>query len=88
MSRLVRPRLLRPRAAAELLRAAGEPAQRAFYKALISDLREKRAPEEWRTVLYALLVKPPPSNPDVVAERREIALMAHEMKLLLQMVSR
>ena len=73
---------------AELLRAAGEPAQRAFYKALISDLREKRVPEEWRTVLYALLVKPAPSNPDVVAERREIALMAHEMKLLLQMVRR
>jgi hypothetical protein len=48
---------------AELLRVAGEPAQRAFYKAMMSDVRGKRVPEEWRTVLYALLVKPLPNNP-------------------------
>ena len=35
-----------------------------------------------------MLVKPKPSNPEVVAERREIALMAHDMKLFLQMVRR
>ena len=73
---------------AELLRAAGEAVQRAFYEALICDVREKQVPDEWRTVLYALLVKPAPSNADVVSERREIALMAHDMKLLLQMVRR
>ena len=70
----------------ELLIAAGEGAQRAFYDALQADLRGKVVPETWRTVLYALLVKPLPNNPEVVAERREIALMPQDMKLLLQMV--
>ena len=73
---------------AELLREAGEPTQRAFYDAMMSDVRGKRVPEEWRTVFYALLAKKPPSREDVVSQRREIALMAHDMKMLLQMVRR
>ena len=35
-------------------------------------------------MLYVLLAKKPPNNPDVVGDRREIALMAQEMKILLQ----
>lgn len=73
---------------AELLRAAGEEVQKAFYRVMMKDLRGLRVPEEWKTVLYALLIKKPPSRPDVVSQRREIALMAHDMKLLLQMVRR
>ena len=73
---------------AELLREAGEPAQRAFYKAMMSDLRGNRVAEEWRVVLYALLKKKPPNRPDIVGQCHEIALMAHDCKLLLQMVRR
>ena len=73
---------------AELLWQASDEIKRVFYDALMADLRNQVVPVEWRTVLYALLVKPPPNDPTVVAERREIALMAHEMKLLLQMVRR
>lgn len=71
----------------ELLCAAGTDTQRAFYTAMINDLRQQRVPENWRVVLYALLEKKD-ANPDVVAERRETALMAQDMKLLLQMVRR
>ena len=70
------------------MREAGEPAQRAFYRSMMSDVKGKRIPEEWKTVLYALLIKKAPCRADVVSERREIALMAHDMKLLLQMVRR
>ena len=73
---------------AELLWQADERIKRAFYKALLADLKNEVVPKEWKVVLYALLVKPPPNDPTVIAERREIALMAHEMKLLLQMVRR
>ena len=72
----------------EMLLAAGVDTQRAFYRAMMSDLRGKRVPSEWKTVLYALLVKPAPNDPEVVAQRREIALMPQDMKLLLQMVRR
>ena len=71
----------------ELLLAAGVDAQRAFYDAMMHDLAGQRVPSEWKTVLYALLVKSG-NNPDVVSLRREIALMPQEMKLLLQMVRR
>ena len=62
---------------AELLREAGEPAQRAFYRAMMSDVKGKRIPGEWKTVLYALLIKKAPCRADVVSlsERREIALI-------------
>ena len=76
----------------ELLIAAGEEVQRKFYEALIDDMLEdargSRVPREWRRIIYVLLEKPAPSNPEVVAERREIALMAQEMKLFLQAVRR
>ena len=73
---------------AELLREAGEDVQKAFYRVLMRDVQGQRVPQEWKTVLYALLRKKPPSRADVVSQRREIALMAHDMKLLLQMVRR
>ena len=39
-------------------------------------------------MLYALLKKPAPNNPNLVGERREIALISKNMKLLLKMVRR
>jgi hypothetical protein len=61
---------------AEMLRVAGVEVQRAFYEALMADLRGKRVPKHWRKVIYVLL--PKPGNDDsVVSLRREIALMAH-----------
>jgi ribonuclease HI len=70
----------------ELLKNAGESVKATFYKILMEDVAAGRVAESWRRVLYVLLKKPPPNNPDKVAERREIALMAQEMKLLMQMV--
>ena len=62
---------------AELLWQASDEIKRIFYDAMMADLQSQVVPGEWRTVLYALLVKPPPNDPTVVSERREIALMAH-----------
>ena len=67
----------------QVLLAAGEGALRLLYDAMMADLRAGRVPDEWRQVLYALLVKPAPKNPERVCERREIALMSQTQKLLL-----
>ena len=64
----------------------GGEEQRAFYDAIMGDLREARIPASWRTVVYALLAKPPPSNPNIIGERREIALMEQLMKVVLRAV--
>ena len=73
---------------ASLLRAASDEVRQLVYQAIIADLTEGKVSKHWKVVLYALLVKPAPNDPDVVSQRREIALMAHDMKLLLQMVKR
>ena len=39
---------------------------------------------KWLTVVYALLAKPPTNDPDIVGERREIALMEQLMKVVLR----
>jgi ribosomal protein S18 acetylase RimI-like enzyme len=52
------------------------------------DLQCACIPASWRVVVYALLVKPPPSDPNVVAQRREIALMEQLQKTVLQAVRR
>ena len=65
----------------------GGAVQRAFYDALMRDLQAKRIPATWRVVIYALLVKPPLNNPEIVAERREIALMEQDMKLTLMLAN-
>ena len=63
----------------------GGTEQRVFYDAMMADLRSARIPPSWRVVVYALLVKPGrDKNPDVIAERREIAIMEQAMKLALQ----
>ena len=72
----------------ELLIAAGKTIQREFYDALMADVHNRVIPHEWRRVLYVLLVKPAPNRADVVDQRREIALMAQELKLFMQMVRR
>ena len=70
----------------ELLVAAGEEVQKELFHSIVADLEGRRVPEEWRKVVYALLLKPPPNDPDLVSKRREIALMSQAMKLLLAVV--
>jgi hypothetical protein len=70
----------------ELLIHADREIQRAFYDCLMADLRGGVFPPSWRKVIYVLLTKPPPSNPALISERREIALMAQDMKLVMHMV--
>ena len=70
----------------ELLANADEPTQKLFYECLMSDVRRQAYPPEWREVIYVLLVKPLPSNPLLLTQRREIALMAQDMKLVMHMV--
>ena len=52
----------------------------------MADLRGGDFPPSWRKVIYVLLTKPPPNNPALISERREIALMAQDMKLIMHMV--
>ena len=70
----------------ELLLHADRCVQKAFYECLMADLRGEVFPESWRRVIYVLLTKPLPSNPALISERREIALMAQDMKLIMHMV--
>ena len=72
----------------ELLRIAGEEAQQLFYEVMMQDVKGLRIPEHWRRILYVLLTKPLPNNPELVHQRREIALMAVDMKFFLHMVRR
>ena len=70
----------------ELLIHADRGIKRAFYECLMADLRGGEFPPSWRKVIYVLLTKPPPNNPALISERREIALMAQDMKLIMHMV--
>ena len=70
----------------ELLQRASPSVLWTFYEAMMRDLERGVVSNRWRKVLYALLVKPPPSKPYLVKDRREIALMAQDMKLCLHMV--
>eukprot|EP00900_Chrysochromulina_parva_P012250 jgi/Chrpa1/21025/Chrysochromulina_OHIO_Genome00025652-RA len=70
----------------ELLIHADREIKRAFYECLMADLRGGEFPPSWRKVIYVLLAKPPPSNQALISERREIALMAQDMKLVMHMI--
>jgi hypothetical protein len=70
----------------ELLINADRGVKEAFYECLMADLRGEAFPESWRRVIYVLLTKPLPNNPALISERREIALMAQDMKLVMHMV--
>jgi ribonuclease HI len=70
----------------ELLINADRGVKEAFYECLMADLRGEVFPESWRRVIYVLLTKPLPNNPALISERREIALMAQDMKLVMHMV--
>jgi ribonuclease HI len=70
----------------ELLIHADREIKKAFYECLMADLRGGEFPPSWRKVIYVLLAKPPPSNQALISERREIALMAQDMKLVMHMV--
>ena len=43
-----------------------EQRQWAMFDAIMADLKAAAIPPSWRVVVYALLVKPPPNNPNVV----------------------
>ena len=72
----------------ELLLEADASVRRAFFDLMMADAGAKRVADDWRRVLYALLKKPAPNNPNLMDKRCEIALMALDMKLLLKMVRR
>jgi hypothetical protein len=71
-----------------LLKQAPERVRRVVWEAMVGDATRATFDPDWKRVMYALLVKPLPNRPDLVHQRREIALMAIEMKLLLQCVRR
>ena len=71
----------------ELLSGASDEVLRSLYEALICDVRSGVVSSDWKRVLYVLLPKPG-NDLREVGQCREIALMAQEMKLLLQMVRR
>ena len=70
----------------ELLIHADRCVKEAFYECLMADLRGEVFPDSWHRVIYVLLTKPLPNNPALISERREIALMAQDMKLVMHMV--
>ena len=70
----------------ELLRAADDIVLRLFYDVMMDDLVRGVVPDNWHVILYAMLVKPPPNNPRLLGQRREIALMASDMKICLHML--
>ena len=74
--------------AIELLLKADTATQRVFWEALRADIARGTIPDSWHVVLYVLLVKPPPNNASCVSGRREIALMAQGMKLLMHALRR
>ena len=57
-----------------------------LFEAMQSDMRRGVTAAHWHSVLYVLLEKPAPNDPEVVAQMREIALMAQDMKMALRMV--
>ena len=69
-----------------LLQLASTEVKREVWAAMVGDVDDDTHDPDWRRVMYVLLAKKPPNRPNVIAERREIALMAQEMKIVLQMV--
>ena len=74
--------------AIELLLKADTAVKHVFWEALRADIARGTIPDAWHVVLYVLLVKPPPNNANCVSGRREIALMAQGMKLLMHALRR
>jgi len=70
------------------LRLASGRALRSLYDALVGDADEETISERWHKVVYVLLEKKPPNDPELISERREIALTEQDTKLLLQCVRR
>lgn len=68
----------------ELLLASSHEVRWIFYNAILSDVERGRVAPAWRRVIYVLLRKPPPNDPALVSQRREIALMPQDLKVLLQ----
>jgi hypothetical protein len=70
------------------LKLASEELLRAVYDAIMNDIDAGLVSDRWHKVVYVLLEKPLPNNPEVVGERREIALTEHDVKALLQALRR
>ena len=71
-----------------ILKALDVDALRVVYDAIMHDAEVECASERWHKVVYVLLEKPAPNDPEIVGERREIALTEHDVKVLLQAVRR
>ena len=71
----------------ELLSVASEEVLGSLFEALMRDVRSGRVSSDWKRILYVLLRKPG-NDHRRLGDLREIALMAQEMKLVLQMVRR
>eukprot|EP00966_Prymnesium_polylepis_P198949 4610494-Prymnesium_polylepis.1 len=64
-----------------MLKACDDEVKLMLYEALMADLRDERVSEHWRRILYVLLVKSLPNNPELVNQRREIGLGPQDLKL-------
>ena len=69
----------------ELLCCASEEALYVLFEAIREDLKYGAISGDWKRVLYVLLPKPG-NDPALVCERPEIALMAVDLKLVMQMI--
>lgn len=68
----------------ELLIAAAHEVRWMFYRAIMDDVERGSIAPAWRRVIYVLLRKPPPNDAALISQRREIALMPQDLKILLQ----
>jgi hypothetical protein len=70
---------------AYLLRKAPEPVQRRYYELLLSMIRTRQFPEEWRERVAMLFMKPG-EDPCELGRRRDIWLECHGHKLTMWML--
>ena len=70
------------------LKLAPESVLLSVYNAMVSDITSDTISDRWHRVLYVLLAKKPPNDPEKIGERREIALTEHDVKLLLHAIRR
>ena len=70
------------------LRRASTTLLRAAYEAVMDDADGQDVSERWHVIMYVLLEKKAPNDPELVGDRREIALTEHDVKALLQCVRR
>ena len=70
------------------LKAASDEVLRLVYDAIMHDAEVGCVSERWHKVVYVLLEKKAPNDPEIAGQRREIALTESDVKVLLQAVRR